>query len=402
MSNWDSSTKLIHGGYERSPWGETSEAMYLTSGFVYEQAEHAEARFSDRQSGYMYSRYGNPTVSILEQRIAELEGAECACATASGMAAVHAALMCGAKAGQRVVASRLLFGSCHHILTQIMPRFGIEVELVDGGDLEDWKRALARPADMVFFETPGNPTLALVDIAAVSELAHAAGAIVIVDNVFATPMLQRPLALGADVVVYSTTKHIDGQGRCLGGVVLCSRAFRDDHLHPYLKHTGPSLSPFNAWVMAKGLETLAIRVRAHVDNAGKLARWLSDHPVVESVIYPGLESHPQADLAARQMQAGGTLIAFRVGGGKERAFSVLNRLDLVLISNNLGDAKTLVTHPATTTHSKFPQDVRNELGITDDLIRLSVGLEHVEDLKADLDQALRQVRIVADNTGRVA
>lgn len=388
MSNWQTNTKLIHGGYERSHWGETAEAMFLTSGFVYERAEHAEDRFKDQLPGYMYSRYGNPTVAILEERLAGLEGAECACATASGMAAVNAALMCSAKAGQRVVASNLLFGSCHYIITQIMPRFDIEVELVDGGDLDAWRAALTKPTDIVFFETPGNPTLALVDIKAVAGLAHAAGAIVIVDNVFATPMLQRPLELGADVVIYSTTKHIDGQGRCLGGVVLCSAEFREKHLHPFLKHTGPSLSPFNAWVMAKGLETLALRVKAQTDNAASLAAWLDEHPRLRKTLYPGLASHPQYELAQRQMKNGSTLIAFYVGGGKERAFKVLNSLRLILISNNLGDAKSLVTHPATTTHSKFSEAERATLGIDDDMIRLSVGLEDLADLKGDLEQAL--------------
>jgi len=381
-------TLAIHGGVARSPFGETAEAIYLTSGFVYQRAETAEDRFKDRDSGFMYSRYGNPTVSVFEQRMIDLEGAEAACATASGMAAVHAAIMCQVRSGMRVVGARLLFGSCRYILTDILPRFGVEVELVDGKDLQAWARALDKPTDLVFFETPGNPTLELIDISQVSRLAHAAGATVIVDNVFATPVLQRPIALGADIVVYSATKHIDGQGRCLGGIVLGRRKFRDELLHPYLKHTGPSLSPFNAWVMQKGLETLRLRVAKHCDNALALARYLEGHDRVQRVLFPGLPSHPQFELAERQMPGGSTLLGVYLGGGKARAFEVLNRLRLISISNNLGDAKTLVTHPATTTHSKLSEAERQELGITDDYLRISVGLEDVEDLMADLDAAL--------------
>lgn len=381
-------TFAIHGGHQRSSFGENSEAIFLTSGFVYERAESAQDRFQDRESGYMYSRYGNPTVSVFEERMRELEGAEAACATASGMAAVHAAIMCQLSAGMRVVAARLLFGSCRYIIADILTRFGIEVEFVDGTDLADWERALSQPTDLVFFETPGNPTLELVDIAAVSKLAHTAGAKVIVDNVFATPVLQRPMALGADIVVYSATKHIDGQGRCLGGVILSSQDFRDQLLHPYLKHTGPSLSPFNAWVLQKGLETLHLRVAQHCRNALELAQHLETHDAVERVIYPGLPSHPQYDLANEQMPGGSTLLGIYVGGGRERAFAVLNRLNLIAISNNLGDAKTLVTHPATTTHAKLPQAERNELRITDDYLRFSVGLEDIDDIIDDLNQAL--------------
>lgn len=386
--DWRLETRLVQGGMDRSHHGETAEALYLTSGFVYDRADEAEDRFKDRASGFMYSRYGNPTVATFEERMAAIEGAEAACAVSSGMAAVNAALMCGIRSGMRVVAARALFGSCRYIIREILPRFGVETELVDGADLAAWERALSRPADLVFFETPSNPTLELVDIAAVSELAHAAGAEVVVDNVFSTPLLQRPLALGADVVVYSATKHIDGQGRCLGGVILGSRRYRDEILHPYLKHTGPSLSPFNAWVLLKGLETLPLRVAQHCRNARALAAHLEAHPNVEKVLYPGLASHPQHELAQRQMADGSTLMAFYVGGGKERTFAVLNRLELFVISNNLGDAKSLVTHPATTTHSKLPAAERAALGIDDNLIRLSVGLEHVEDLMADLDQAL--------------
>ncbi|MEZ5826753.1 MAG: O-succinylhomoserine sulfhydrylase [Geminicoccaceae bacterium] len=381
-------TALIHGGIERSQFGETAEAIYMTSGFIYERAEQAEDRFRDRDQGFMYSRYGNPTVRIFEERMMALEGAEAACATGSGMAAVHAAIMCQMRSGMRVVAARLLFGSCRYILTDILTRFGVEIELVDGTDLAAWEKALSRPTDLVFFETPGNPTLELVDIEAVCKLAHAAGAKVVVDNVFATPLLQRPMALGADIVAYSATKHIDGQGRCLGGIVLCSKAFHDDLLHPYLKHTGPSLSPFNAWVLLKGLETLELRVERHVASATKLAQHLENHGEIEKVIYPGLPSHPQYELARRQMSGGSTLLGFYLRGEKERTFRFMNALELVAISNNLGDAKTLLTHPATTTHSKLTAEERGELGITDNFVRLSVGLENVEDLVRDIERAL--------------
>jgi O-succinylhomoserine sulfhydrylase len=386
--SWRPQTRLVHGGSSRSPHGETSEALFLTSGFVYGRAEDAEARFAETQPGYTYSRVGNPTVRMLEERMALLERSQECAATASGMAAVHAALMCQLRAGMRVVGSALLFGSCHWILTQLCPRFGIEVELVDGKDLAAWERAFSRKADLVFLETPGNPTLELVDLAAVSALAHRAGAKVVVDNVFATPLLQRPLEFGADIVVYSATKHIDGQGRCLGGLVCCDAAFKKDVLQPYLRNTGPGLSPFNAWVLLKGLETLDLRVRAACDAAARIARFLEAHPRIERVLYPGLESHPQHALARRQMQAGGTLVAFAVGGGRADAFAVENRLELIKISNNLGDAKSLITHPASTTHSKIAAAERLSVGITEDLLRLSVGLEDIEDLIADLDRAL--------------
>jgi O-succinylhomoserine sulfhydrylase len=384
---WRTRTRLVHGGSRRSEFGETSEALFLTSGFCYRRAEDAADRFADRAAGYTYSRVANPTVRMFEERLALLEGAEAA-ATATGMAAVHGALMSQLRAGDRVVASRLLFGSCHYILTEILPRFRVEVALVDGPDLDAWAAALAAPARLVFFETPGNPTLELIDIAAVAEFAHQAGATVIVDNVFATPILQRPLELGADVVVYSATKHIDGQGRCLGGAILCDRRLRAEVLEPYLKHTGPALSPFNAWVLLKGLETLDLRVRQHAQSALAIARFIEEHPRVEEVHYPGLPSHPQHELARRQMSAGGGLVALRTGGGQARAFAVLNRLRLIAISNNLGDAKSLVTHPATTTHQRFAAAERARLGITDDFLRLSVGLEDPADLIEDLDQAL--------------
>ncbi|MEL6963155.1 MAG: O-succinylhomoserine sulfhydrylase [Pseudomonadota bacterium] len=386
---WHSQTLAIHGGCNRSQFGENAEALFLTSGFRYEQAEDAADRFSDRQDGYTYSRLGNPTVRMFEERLALLEGAEEAAATATGMAAVNASLMSGLRAGDRVVAARCLFGSCNYILTDILPRFGIDVVLVDGRDLAAWQTALSRETSMVFLETPGNPTLELIDIEAVCALAHAAGAKVIVDNVFATPILQRPLELGADIVVYSATKHIDGQGRCLGGAIITTSAYRKQILQPFLKHTGPALSPFNAWVMLKGLETLELRVRTQSRTALELARFLDRHDQVEQVIYPGLESHPQHALAVRQMAGYGSLLAFRVGGGQERAFKIMNALRLVAISNNLGDAKSLITHPTTTTHQRLRIDERETLGITDDLVRLSVGLEDVEDLMQDLDQALR-------------
>ena len=385
---WRTRTRMIHGGSRRSEFGETSEALFLTSGFRYLRAEDAADRFADRAPGYTYSRVANPTVRMFEERLALLEGAEEAAATATGMAAVHAALMSQLRAGDRVVAARLLFGSCHYILTEILPRFGVEVTLVDGADLDDWAAALARPARLVFFETPGNPALELIDIAAVAELAHRAGARVIVDNVFATSILQRPLELGADLVVYSATKHIDGQGRCLGGAILCDRRLRSEVLQPYLKHTGPALSPFNAWVLLKGLETLDLRMHQHCQNALVVARFLEAHPRVPEVLYPDLPSHPQHGLARRQMSGGGGVVALRTGGGQARAFAVLNRLQLIAISNNLGDTKSLITHPATTTHQRFSAAERARVGITDDLLRLSVGLEDPADLIADLDQAL--------------
>ena len=385
---WRQRTRMIHDGVERTPLGETSEALFLTSGFVYERAEDAEARFLEVDPGYQYSRVSNPTVRAFERRMALLEGAEEAAATATGMAAVNAALMSELQAGDRVVAARLLFGSCRWIVAELLPRFGIEVVLVDGADLDAWARALAAPTRLVFFETPGNPTLELVDIEAVAELAHAAGAKVVVDNVFATPLLQKPMALGADTVVYSATKHIDGQGRCLGGVILTDAATRHDVLQPFLKNTGPSLSPFNAWVLSKGLETLDLRVQAHVEGAERVAAFLETHPAVEAVLYPGAPSHPQHALATRQMSAGGNLVALRVRGGRDEAFAVANALRLVRLSNNLGDVRSLVTHPATTTHSKVPEVERAALGISDNLLRLSVGLEDPDDLIEDLDQAL--------------
>lgn len=382
-------TELVRGGQMRSPFQETAEALYLTSGYVYPSAAEAEAAFKGESERFIYSRYANPTVAMFEERLRLLEGAEACFATATGMAAVFASMMCQLKTGDRVVASRVLFGSCHYIIADILPRFGIETEFVDGSDNAAWERALAKPANLVFLESPANPTLEIVDLERVCQLAHGAGACVVVDNIFASPVLQRPLDFGADVVVYSATKHIDGQGRALGGAVLGSKEFIDTRVFPFCKHTGPSLSPFNAWLMLKGLETLDIRVRRHCDNARAIADFLAGQPGVARVYYPGLEDTPQGGLARKQMSRGGTIVAFDVDGGKERAFRVLDALELVDISNNLGDAKSLATHPATTTHQRVPPEERAEIGIGEGLIRLSVGLEDVEDLKADLTRALR-------------
>lgn len=388
-AGWRAQTNLVRGGTKRSGHGETSEAIFLTSGFVYDSAEQAEARFKGENEGFIYSRYGNPTVAMFENRLALLEGAEACFATATGMAAVFASLMCQLRAGQRVVAARALFGSCHFIITQLLPRWGIETVLVDGPDLAAWKKALAPGAAAVFFETPSNPTLELIDIAAVSKLAHKAGAKVIVDNVFSTPMLQRPLALGADIVVYSATKHIDGQGRALGGAILSSKAFYTDNLMPFMRHTGPAMSPFNAWVMVKGLETLAVRVERHCANAKKVADFLAGHKAVAKVFFPGHKSHPQYKLARKQMSGPSNMVSFEIKGGKAGAFKFLNALEIVDISNNLGDAKSLITHPATTTHRAVGAEERARTGIGDGLVRLSVGLEDAGDLIADLTRGLK-------------
>jgi len=388
-ANWRSATKLVRGGTERSPFQETSEGLFLTSGYVYDSAEEAEQAFNGDVQRYMYSRYANPTVTMFENRLALLEGAEYCVSTATGMAAAYAALTSQLKAGDRVVASRALFGSCHYIITQELPKFGIETVLVDGTDLDGWAKALAKKTRCVFLETPSNPALEIIDIKAVSELAHKAGALLIVDNVFATPILQKPLELGADIVMYSATKHIDGQGRTLGGAILTNNGdFFENSLTPFLRHSGPSLSPFNAWVLLKGLETLDLRVRQHVENAHALAKFLEGHKEVTKVLYPGLDSHPQHELAMRQMTGGGTMVSFEVDGGKDGAFQFLDALGLIDISNNLGDAKSLITHPATTTHQRLGPEGRMEIGISDGLVRLSVGLEDVEDLKEDLDRAL--------------
>jgi len=386
-------TELVHGGTLRSGFGETSEAMFLTSGFIYDRAELAEARFEGEDSGYVYSRYANPTVEMFEQRMCLIEGAEAARATSSGMAAVSGALLALLSAGDHVVASRALFGSCRYIVEDLCPRFGIESTLIDGRDLDQWKAAIRPNTKAFFFETPTNPTLDLVDIKAVSDIAHEAGAKVVIDNVFATPLYQKPLELGADIVAYSTTKHIDGQGRCLGGVILGDEEFIMDDLFNYLKHTGPALSPFNAWVMLKGLETLKLRVDKSSATAAQLADFLGSHKGVSRVLYPTRDDHPQVELAKRQMSCGSTLTAFEIPGGKEQAFAFQNALEIVKISNNLGDAKSLITHPATTTHQRIGAEARAELGITDTTLRLSVGLEDFSDLAQDIDQALNKVRL---------
>jgi O-succinylhomoserine sulfhydrylase len=384
-------TRLVHAGTRRSQYGEVSEAIFLTQGFVYPTAEAAEARFVEAgPDEFIYARYGNPTVRMFEDRMAEIEGAEDAFATASGMAAVHGALLCQLKAGDHVVSARALFGSCLWIVETLLPRLGIAVDFVDGTDLGQWQAAVRPDTRLVFLESISNPTLEVIDIAAVAAIARAAGAQVVVDNVFATPVLSRCLDLGADVVIYSATKHIDGQGRCLGGVVLGRRDFVRGPLETFLKHTGGALSPFNAWVMLKGLETLDLRVRAQAASAAAIAGALAGHPSLRQVIYPGLPDHPQAALAARQMETGGTMLALDLAGGKAAAFRFLNALRLVLISNNLGDARSLVTHPATTTHQRLTEAQRARLGISDGLVRLSVGLEDTADLVADLRSALDQ------------
>jgi O-succinylhomoserine sulfhydrylase len=387
--DWDRRTRMVHAGTRRSQYGEVSEAIFLTQGFVYETAEQAEARFVELgEDEFIYARYGNPTVRMFEDRIAAIEGAEDAFATASGMAAVNGVLTSMLKAGDHVVAARALFGSCLYILEEVLGRYGVEVTLVDGTELDQWRDAIKPGTKAVFFESVSNPTLEVTDIAAVAELAHAVGALVIVDNVFATPVFSRALEQGADVIVYSTTKHVDGQGRCLGGVVLGSKDFIRGTFEPYLKHTGGALSPFNAWVMLKGLETLDLRVRAQAASAKALAGALEGHPKLSRVIYPGLESHPQHALAEAQMGSGGTMLAIEVKGGQEAAFRFLNALELFTISNNLGDAKSLVTHPATTTHQRLPDDQKQHLGITPGLVRVSLGLEATEDLLADVTAAL--------------
>lgn len=389
---WRPETQLVHGGVLRSQFGETSESIFLTQGFVYTSAEQAEARFKNEDPGFQYSRFANPTVAMFEERMRLLEGAEEARATATGMAAVTAAILSCLNSGHHIVAARAMFGSCRYIVEDLCPRFGISSTLIDGRDIEAWRSAVRPNTKAFFFETPANPTLDLVDIAAVSRLAREIGAIVIVDNVFATPMLQRPLQHGADVVVYSATKHIDGQGRCLGGVVLAGKDYVKNHLHDFLRQTGPALSPFNAWVMLKGLETLPIRVKAQCEAAARIADHLAGEPGVANVLYCGRPDHPQAELARRQMSGGGQIVTFDIEGGKPAAFRFLNRLRLIKISNNLGDAKSLITHPATTTHFRLTAAARAELGITDGMVRLSVGLEAPEDLIADIDAGLKAAR----------
>ncbi|MDR3493750.1 MAG: O-succinylhomoserine sulfhydrylase [Ancalomicrobiaceae bacterium] len=381
-------TQAVHAGTLRSQFNETSEALFLTQGYVYDSAEEAEARFLNLSPGYQYSRFSNPTVTMFEERIAALEGAEAARATATGMAAVTAAILSQVSAGDHVVAAKALFGSCLYIVEDLCPRFGITSTLVDGKDLNAWKAAVRPNTKAFFLESPTNPTLEVYDIAAIADIAHAGGARLVVDNVFATPVFQSPLKLGADVVVYSATKHIDGQGRCLAGVVLCSKEFLEKHLQVFIRQTGPSISPFNAWVMLKGLETLHLRVEKQSANAALIADALAHHPAVSRLVYPGRPDHPQAEIVAKQMTGGSSLIALEVKGGKRAAFAVENALEVIKISNNLGDAKSLITHPATTTHQRLKPEQRAELGISDGLLRLSVGLEDPADLIEDLRIAL--------------
>ena len=387
--DWKTRTKLVHEGSRRSQYGEMAEAIFLTQGFVYPDAEAAEARFIKAgEDEFIYARYGNPTTRMFEERIAALEGTEDAFATASGMAAVSGALTSMLRAGDHVVSSRALFGSCLYVLEEVLTRFGVKVTFVDGADLDQWRAAVVRGTKAVFFEAMSNPTLEIIDITEVSKIAHAAGALVICDNVFATPVFSRAVEQGADVVVYSTTKHIDGQGRALGGVVCASQEFIRKTLEPYMKHTGGSMSPFTAWIMLNGMATLDLRCRAMADGAAVIAAALEGHPALTRVIYPGLPSHAQHALAMAQMGSGGTLLAFDLKGGKDAAFRFMNALEIIKISNNLGDAKSIVTHPATTTHHRLPQDQKDMLGITPGLIRLSVGLEDVGDLLEDLTAAL--------------
>src|SRR5215472_6392901 len=384
-------TRLVHSGTLRSQFAETCEALYLTQGYVYETALSAERRFKNEEPGYQYSRYANPTVTMFEQRMAALEGAEAARATATGMAAVTTALMGQVRAGDHVVAAKQLFGSCRYVVEEHLPRYGVASTLVDGTDLAQWKDAVRPNTKTFFIETPTNPTLEVIDIAEIAKIAHAAGATLVVDNVFSTPLWQKPLELGADCVVYSATKHIDGQGRCLGGVILASEEFIQNNVHQLLRQTGPSISPFNAWVLLKGLETLAVRVQRQTDTAATVAVALAEHPKISRLIYPGRSDHPQAAVALRQMRAGSTLVAFEVKGGKAAAFRFQDALKLVRISNNLGDAKSLITHPATTTHQRLTPAARGELGITDGFLRLSAGLEHPDDLVEDIMTALAAV-----------
>lgn len=384
-------TRLVQAGTLRSQYGETSESLFLTQGFVYDSAEECEERFASSTPGFLYSRFSNPTVAMFERRMAEFEGAEAARATATGMAAVTAALVGPVRAGDHVVAAKALFGGCRWVVEDFLPRFGVESTLVNGLDLDAWRNAVRPNTKVLFLESPTNPTLEVIDIAAVAKIAHAAGAKLVVDNVFATPLWQSPLALGADCVVYSATKHIDGQGRCMGGIILASEQFIQEHIHMLLRQTGPSMSPFNAWVLLKGLETLHLRVRRQSETAAAVADALAGHPKLARLVYPGRPDHPQAAIVARQMRGGSTLVALDVAGGKRGAFRFLNALKLVRITNNLGDAKSLVTHPATTTHQRLTPEQRAELGIGDGLVRFSAGLEHPDDVVGDIVEALETV-----------
>ena len=385
---WRTQTKLVRGGLGRSEYRETAEAIYMTSGFVYDSAEDAEDAFNGSADRYIYTRYGNPTVASFQKRMCLLEGAENCTATSRGMSAVFYSLLALLRAGDRLVASKALFGSCDYIVSELLPRYGVETELVSGTNIEQWEKALTKPTQAVFVETPSNPTLEIVDLPKVAELAHTAGAKLVVDNVVATPILQKPLKLGADVVIYSATKHIDGQGRALAGAILGTQEYYEECLQPFIRHTGPSCSPFNAWLMLKGLETLELRVERHCRNATDVAHWLEKQHGIDKVIYPGLQSHLQYHIARKQMSGSGSVLSFQLEGGKKRAFSLLNALKMIDISNNLGDTKSIVTHPATTTHQRLTPEGRGELGITDGLVRLSVGLEDPKDIKDDLAQAL--------------
>ena len=388
---WRPATKLVHGGTLRSQFGEMSEAIYLTQGFAYDTSEAAEARFKGENDGFIYARYGSPTNDMFEKRMCLLEGAEEARATASGMAAVSAALLCQLKAGDHIVAARALFGSCRWVVETLAPRYGIECTLVDGRDLANWEKAIQKNTKVFFLESPTNPTLEIVDIAGVAKLANQIGAKVVVDNVFATPLFQKPLELGAHIVVYSATKHIDGQGRSLAGVILSDKDWVLEHLQDYYRHTGPAMSPFTAWTLIKGLETLPIRVKQQTENASKIADFLAESGKVAKVIYPGRADHPQADIIAKQMTGGSTLVCFELKGGKEAAFKLQNALDIVTISNNLGDTRSLITHPATTTHKNLTDEARAELGISPGTVRLSAGIEDTDDLIEDFAQALSAV-----------
>ncbi len=384
-------TDLVHAGRIRSNLDENAEALFLTSGFTYESAELAEAVFANQIPHYQYSRFSNPTVTMLEQRLAKIEGAEVCRCTATGMAAVSAAVLCGLKSGQRVVAARALFGSCHWIVSTLLPQYGIEAVFVEGSNMDEWRAALSQPTALVLIETPSNPMLDIVDLREVAALTHAAGGIVVMDNVFATPLLQKPLELGADVVVYSTTKHIEGQGRVLGGAVLGSKQWMEEVFQPYFRNTGPAMSPFNAWVTLKGLETLVLRVNAQSASAEAIANFLETQPKVKRALYPTLASHPQRALAMSQMSGGGTLVTFELEGGKDAAFKFMNAMRIITISNNLGDTKSLATHPATTTHMRIGAEERAKLGISDGVIRLSVGLEDVQDLIEDITRSLAAI-----------
>lgn len=385
-------TQLLHAGSQRSNFAEMSEALFLTQGFLYPTAEAAEARFNGEDPGFIYSRYANPTTDMFEKRMCVLEGAEEGRATASGMAAVATAILCQVQAGDHVISSRALFGSCRYIIETLLPKYGVEISIIDGTDIESWKAAVRPNTKVIFLESPSNPTLEVIDIAAVAEIANNSGIKLIVDNVFATPLYQKPLELGAHIVVYSTTKHIDGQGRCLGGIVISDREWIEGSLQEYFRHTGPGMSPFNAWIMLKGLETLSVRVRQQTDSASALADFLAGKPGVKRVIYPGRADHPQADIIAKQMSGGSTLIALELEGGKEAAFKFENALEIFCLTNNLGDSRSLITHPATTTHKNLSDEARAEQGISDGLLRLSIGLEDTEDLLEDVDVALKALR----------